>query len=551
MFRTYDQNQPFLLPPSLHDFVDESHPAHLVNDLVEQLDLTAVEVYYGNLGQPAYHPRLMLKVILYGFSVGIFSARKLQRACQENLAFKYLAGMETPAFRTFIEFRQRHRQDMKAVFVQTVQLARALGLARLGTVALDGSKVEANTSKHKAMSYGHMLKEEKRLKAEIDKLLQTAEVTDEHEDQAYGPHADGYHVGEELSRRQQRLKKLGEAKAALEAREKREHPGEPIDPKKQISFADHDARCFAKPGDGTRYVHNAQAAVDMDSQIIVANHIEDSVSDAHAAEPVLENMEQELGQVPRALVTDAGYGNHNTLNSCRKRGVTPVCATAREGKDGQETGKLDRFSYDRDQDRFVCPHGHAFVFTHQHPPSGIRTYKTAEPVPCTCGHRETADGREAISVGQGHLAKRALQRILDEPGHRELYRRRKCTAEPPFGQIKAAMGFRRFLYRGRQNVGSEWNLVCAAFNLKKIAALRPTRRHPANSEQAAGDEGANRSTSKLRPRAQGLRPPIFLFFSGLVARFTRSIRPRTSARSHYWPTLLKAPMTGITNCSVS
>lgn len=523
MFRSYDQDQPFLLPPSLRDFVDEGHPAHMVNDLVEQLDLTALEAHYGNMGRPAYHPRLMLKVILYGFSVGIFSARKLQRACQENLAFKYLAGMETPAFRTFIEFRQRHREDMKAVFVQTVQLARALGLARLGTVALDGSKVEANTSKHKAMSYGRMLEEEKRLKVEIEKLLQTAEATDEQEDQAYGSQADGYHVGEELVRRQQRLKKLAEAKAALEAREKREHPGEPIDPKKQVSFADHDARCFAKSGDGTRYVYNAQIAVDMDSQIIVANHIEDSVSDAHAAEPVLEKMEQELDQVPGALVTDAGYGNQNTLDSCLRRGVTPVSATTREGKDDQESTKLDRFSYDLDQDRFACPHAHAFMFTREHPTSGTRTYKTPEPVPCTCGHYETADGREVIRVGQSHLAKRELKRIMDEPGHRELYRRRKCTAEPPFGQIKAAMGFRRFLYRGRQNVGSEWNLVCAALNVKKIAALLPTQRHPANPEQAAGDEGANRSISKLRP-------PIFLFFSGLVARFTRSI-PSTAIRA--------------------
>jgi transposase len=523
MFRSYDQSQPFLLPPSLHDFVEEGHPAHLVNDLVEQLDLSALEAHYGNMGQPAYHPRLMVKVILYGFSVGIFSSRKLQRACQENLAFKYLAGMETPSFRTFIEFRQRHREDMKAVFVQTVRLARALGLARLGAVALDGSKVEADTSKHKAMSYGRMLKEEKRLKAEIDQLLEAAEAADEQEDQEYGPEADGYQVGEELARRQQRLKKLAEAKAALETREQRDHPGEPIDSKKQISFADQEARCFARPGDGTRYVYNAQIAVDMDSQIIVANHIEDSVSDAHAAEPVLENMEQELGQVPGTLVTDAGYGNQHTLESCRKRGVTPVCATTREGKDDKESSKLDRFSYDRDQDRFTCPHDRAFVFTHEHPPSGTRTYKTPEPVPCTCGHRETANGREAISVGQGHLAKRALQRILDEPGHRELYRRRKCTAEPPFGQIKAAMGFRRFLYRGRHNVGSEWNLVCAALNLKKIAALLSTQRHPANSEQVAGDEGVNRSFSKLRP-------PTIVFFTGLVARFTR-INPSTDIRA--------------------
>jgi transposase len=470
MFRSYDQTQGYLLPPSLRDFVDENHPAHLINDLIDLLDLSVLEKRYGSLGQPAYHPRLMLKVILYGFTVGIFSSRKLQRACQENLAFKFLAGMETPAFKTFIEFRQRHRDDMKAVFVQTAKLARELGMARLGTVALDGSKVEANTSKHKAMSYGRMQEEEAKLKAEIEGLLQKAKATDEQEDQAYGPDDDGYQVSEELARREGRLKKIKEAKEALEKREREDHPGESIDPKKQISFADQDARCFTKQGDGTRYVYNAQAAVDMDSQIIVANHIEDSVSDAHAAEAVLESMEQDLGELPGKLVTDAGYGNKDTLDSCRDRGVTPVSATAREGKEGQDAGKLDRFSYDEGQDRFACPHGHVFVFTHEHPTDGTRTYKTAGPVPCTCGHSETADGREVIRVGQGHRAKRALRRIMDEPGHRELYRRRKCTAEPPFGQIKAGMGFRRFFYRGRENVRSEWDLVCAALNLRKVAA---------------------------------------------------------------------------------
>jgi transposase len=471
MFRSCDQAQGYLLPPSLRDFVVENHPAHLINDLVDLLDLNVLEARYGNLGQPAYHPRLMVKILLYGFTVGIFSSRKLQRACQENLAFKYLAGMETPAFKTFIEFRQRHRDDMRAVFLQTAKLARQLGLARLGAVALDGSKVDANTSKHKAMSYGRMQEEEKRLKAEINALLEKAKALDEQEDQEYGPDDDGYQVSEELARREQRLKKIKEAKEALEKRERETHPGEPIDPKKQISFADQDARCFTKQGDGTRYVYNAQAAVDMDSQIIVANHIEDSVSDAHAAEAVLESMEQDWGELPGKLVTDAGYGNKDTLDSCRDRGVTPICATAREGKEGQAPRKLDRFSYDADQDRFVCPHGHLFIFMHEHPTDGTRTYKTTAPARCSCGHYETADGREVIRVGQGHLARRALKRIMDEPGHRELYRRRKCTAEPPFGQIKAGMGFRRFLYRGRQNVSSEWNLVCAALNLRKIAAL--------------------------------------------------------------------------------
>ncbi|MDA0799456.1 MAG: IS1182 family transposase [Chloroflexi bacterium] len=475
MFRTYDQSQPFLLPPSLRDFVDEGHPAHLINDLVDLLDLTMLEARYGSLGQPAYHPRLMLKVTLYGFTVGIFSSRKLQRACQENLAFKYLAGMETPAFKTFIEFRQRHRDDMKAVFVQTAKLARELGFARLGAVALDGTKVE------------------------IDALLDQAKAADAREDREYGPDADGYRVSEELARREQRLKKIKEAKAALEQREREDHPGAPIDPDKQVSFADHDARCFTKPGDGTRYVYNAQAAVDMDSQIIVANHIEDSVSDAHAAGPALAGMEQDLGALPRELVTDAGYGNKDTLERCQERGVTPVSATAREGKEGH-AGKLDRFSYDGGLDRFACPHGQVFVFVREHASDGTRTYRTADPVPCTCGHYETADGREVIRVGPGHLAKRVLRRIMDEPGRRELYRRRKCTVEPSFGQIKAGMGFRRFFYRGLRNVRGEWDLVCAAFNLRKLAALLANTSGHANAAGPIRRRGA-RGTSALGPHS--------------------------------------------------
>ena len=497
MFRRYDQGQPFLLPLSLQDFVEEGHPAHVINDLVDQLDMRVLEARYGNLGQPAYHPRLMLKVILYGFTVGTFSSRKLQRACQENLSFKYLAGMATAVFRTFIEFRQRHRDDMEEVFMHTAQLARELGLARLGAVALDGSKVEANTSKHKAMSYGRMQEEEAKLKAEIEKLLETANAIDIQEDQEYGSEVDGYRVSEELARREQRLTKIKKAKVALEEREQREHAGEPIDPKKQISFADHDARCFAKQGEGTRYVYNAQAAVDMDSQVIVANHIENSVSDAHAAEPVLERMEQDLA-LPRKLVTDAGYGNKDTLDSCQERGVTPVCATRREGKEDKDSGKLDRFSYDWDQDSLACHHGHVFVFAHEHPTDGTRTYKSLEPVPCTCGHYETVDGREVIRVGQSHLAKRELRRIMGEPGHSELYRRRKCTVEPVFGQIKAGMGFRQSYYRGLRNVRSEWNLVCAVFNLQKIAVLIRTTRGAATLEQTATQEGTNGQPSELR-----------------------------------------------------
>lgn len=287
-----------MLPPSLKDFIDESHPAQMINDLVEKMNLTSLEKRYGNMGQPAHHPRMMIKIILYGFTVGVFSSRKFQRACRENLAFKYLAGMQTPAFKTFIEFRRRHSEDMKDVFVQTVKLARETGLAHLGAVALDGCKKEANTSKHKAMSYGRMQEEENRLKSEIEKLLKTAEETDTLEDGEHGADNDGYSLPEELARREKRLKKIEEARAALEEREKKDHPEKPVEPKKQISFADKEARCFSKKSDGTRYIYNSQAAVDMESQIILENHIEDSVSDAKAAEETLENIKKDLERNP-------------------------------------------------------------------------------------------------------------------------------------------------------------------------------------------------------------------------------------------------------------
>lgn len=469
MFKEYNQNQTFLLPPSLDDFIPESHPAHLINDLVEQLDLGAFQARYTVQGQPAYHPKMIIKIILYGFTVGIFSSRKQQRACQENMAFKYLAGMQTPAFKTFIEFRKRHHDDMKQLFLQTVKLAKTMGLAKLGSVALDGTKIEANTSKHKAMSYGRMLEEEKRLSEEIEGLLKAADRADQEEDQAHGSANDGFSLSEDLAFKEARLKKIQQAKAALEEREKKDHPDQDLDPKKQISFADHDARCFSKKSEGTEYIYNSQAAVDMSSQIIVENHIEQSVHDARAAGAALEKMKQDLGQCPENLVADAGYGNRHTLESCQDHGVIPVCATSRES---EETGKksiLDSFVYDQNRNQFTCPHGRVFEFDHVNENLEEVTYRSREALAlgCRCGNK----GPRVLTMRKGHMARRQLNGIMAQEDHRELYKKRKSTVEPVFGQIKEAMGFRRYFYRGLKKVAGEWNLVCAAFNIKKMAQV--------------------------------------------------------------------------------
>jgi len=483
MFRAYSQTQTFLLPPSLYEFIKPMHPAHLINDLVEKLDLSALMRRYGVMGQPAYAVKMMIKVILYGFTVGIFSARKLSRACQENLAFKYLAGMEEPSFKTFIEFRKRHKEDMKGVFIQTVKLAKELGLALFREVALDGTKIEADTSKHKAMSYGRMQEEEKHLKEQIEGLLKQGQDEDAEDEAAYGAEHDGYSLPEDLSRAQERLKKIEEAKAALEAREAKDHPGKPIDPKKQISFADKEARCFAKPGQGARYIYNSQATVDMDTQIIAENHIEDTVTDAGAVELALEGMANESGIVPDKMAIDGGYANQETLESCESRGVTPVCAaspeksseTAAEKEPGDSARKpstpITAFSYNSKTNTFQCPHGVEFLFDHWNNNGTVATYRSSGPVTCVCPTRVLKDGQAVREVDKSHLARRRLQEILQVPENQKLYGHRKTTVEPVFGQIKQGMGFRRYLYRGKQKVASEWNVVCAAFNLKKIAAL--------------------------------------------------------------------------------
>lgn len=330
-----------------------------------------------------------------------------------------------------------------------------------------------------------MQEEEKRLQEEIETLLKRAEKTDAAEDQEFGKEEDGYSLKGEIARRESRLKKIEEAKAALEEREKREHPEEPIDPNKQISFADTDARCFAKKSDGTRYIDNAQAVVDMESQVILENHIEDSVTDAAAAPTALQNMTETVGEEPENLVMDGGYANKQTLSSCRAQEVTPVCSPSREGTEstGAKAEGMETFSYAAEKNEFRCPHGAVYTFDHWNSDKTKAIDRSAEESLCGCAH-ETTKGGSLLRVRESHLAQREFRRILSQPENQALYRLRKCTVEPVFGQIKFGIGFQRFLYRGSENVRSEWNMVCAAFNLKKMAALMRGKHVPVSGGNA-------------------------------------------------------------------
>jgi len=231
---------------------------------------------------------------------------------------------------------------------------------------------------------------------------------------------------------------------------------------------------FTKKGNGTAYVYNPQAAVDMDSQIMVSNHVEDSVQDAKAAEPILENMEKGVGETAENLVGDAGYGNQHTVETCEQKKVTPVCAVTREEKCSSSekenpTMGISTFDYDENENTFTCPHGLCFRFDRWNSNGTKATYRTLENPTCECGQVSKRTGGARVYVTKGHLAQRKLKRILAE--NQDLYRRRKCTIEPVFGQIKGPMGVRGFLRRGKERVRAEWNLICAAFNIKKMSFL--------------------------------------------------------------------------------
>ena len=438
-FRPWLVDQPQLLPPSVMEFVPEGHVAHFVRNLVrDELDLSAILAAYGEeRGYPPYHPVMMTALLLYGYSRGVYSSRRLERACEERLDFLAVTAMNRPDHRTICEFRRRHLAALSDLFVQVLKLCQAAGLVQLGHVALDGTKIAANASKHKAMSYGRMKKAEAELKAEVDAWLAAAEAADAEEDARFGE-ARGDEMPEWVKDKARRLEKIREAKAALEAEAKAEQaakdaaqaasgkpprkggrkpktpPGTPPD-KAQRNFTDPESRIM-KGKDGFLQGYNAQAVVDAKAQVIVAHGLTDNAADAGQLIPMAEAVEANTGAKPAQLSADSGYCSEENLAALEARRITGFVATGRQ------------------------KHGQA-----------------------------AADGGEAKKKGP---KVEAMRQRLREGGFENPYRLRKQTVEPVFGQIKHARGFRQFLMRGLAKVSGEWAMVCTAHNLLKLATAR-------------------------------------------------------------------------------
>jgi len=448
-FRPTDRKTDFLMPPSVDEWLPERHLARFIVEVVEQLNLRSMTGSYRGSGSASYHPTVLLSLLVYGYATGVFSSRKLERATYDSVAFRFVAGNEHPDHDTIAAFRRRFLKQIETLFVEVLKLAREMGVLKLGTVALDGTKIHANASRHSALSYEHAGKIEAQLKAEVADLLAKAEAAD----QADVP--DGMSIPEELARRQDRLAKLAEARAKIEARAKerlqREQaeyearlaareakaaatgrkpggkaPQPPKDgplPQDQVNLTDEASRIMPVAGGGFEQCYNAQAAVAADSLLVVSTNVVQAANDKQQLAPMVQQLKtlpEEIGK-PETLLADNGYFSAANVTACEAAGIVPLIATGREPHHPSLT---ERFA--------VAPEA------------------PTDPAPV-----------------------QAMAHRLKTPEGKALYALRKQVPEPVFGIIKSVLGFRQFHLRGLESVRGEWNLVTMAWNLKRMFALCP------------------------------------------------------------------------------
>lgn len=444
-FRQVDRDTMFLLPPSMNDWLPEGHLARFIVDIVGNLDLSGIKSAYSGRGSKAHHPEMLLALLFYGYATGVFSSRKLEQSTYDSVAFRYIAANDHPDHDTIANFRKRFLPELTPLFVQILLIAQQMGCLKLGKVSLDGTKVKANASKHRALSWKYANQLEAQLKAEVVDLLRQAEAADNSE----AP--DGLDIPAELERREKRLDAITQAKAEIERRsteryaeehakyekklnkraDKEQKTGkkprgkQPKPPesgprdKDQVNLTDDESRIMPVSGGGFEQCYNAQASVDLETMLIVGQHLSQNPNDKQEIAPALEKLKrlpEALGKVDTVL-TDAGYFSEANVESCEREEILP------------------------------------FISTHRHKHNqGIKEH-ISEALP-----------KEATSV-------EAMKHRLQTREGRALYAKRKHTVEPVFGIIKNVMGFRQFLLRGVESVRGEWNLVCMAWNLKRLHVL--------------------------------------------------------------------------------
>lgn len=447
-FIPVDRDAPYIFPPCVQDYLPEDHLARFVVEIVEELDLSHLSSAYSGRGSKPFHPTLLVALLFYGYATGVFSSRRLEKASYDSIAFRYICANTNPDHDTISSFRKRFLKELEGLFVEILLVAQAMGLLKLGTVSLDGTKIKANASKHKALSWKYANQLEAQLKQEVEALMQLAEKADQRS------LPEKMDIPQELERREQRLAAIARAKEEIEARAqarfeqeqaefdekkakretqeketgKKARGREPKPPvpgpkdKDQVNLTDEESRIMPTASGGFEQTYNAQAGVDIETHLVVEQHVTQHSNDKLEIAPALAY----LAQLPEALgeaenmLADTGYFSESNVEKCHEAGIVPFIPEKREKHNRPLT---ERFNKDPE------------------PPSN--------PGPV-----------------------QAMKHRLQTQAGKALYAKRKSTVETVFGIIKQALGFRQFLLRGLESVQGEWSLVCIGWNLKRIHALR-------------------------------------------------------------------------------
>ena len=445
-FKASNRNQPFLLPPSIQDWLPENHLARYIVDTVEQLDLSKINDQYTSGGKEAYNPQVMLSLLFYGYSTGVFSSRKIERATYDSVAFRYISANTHPDHDTIATFRKRFLKELSELFVQILSIAQEMGVLKVGKISLDGTKVKANASKHKALSYAHANKLQKQLEDEVQTLLKKAQSADNKED------CDGMNIPDEIARRKDRLEVIKAAKLKIEQRANERHKQElqeyeekikkreakekltgkktsgkkpqppkskEPNPKDQVNLTDEESRIMPVSGGGYMQAYNAQASVEHDSRLIVHQHVTQNVNDKKEIDPTLKWFKENPSLMPNSMLADAGYFSDENVRLCEDEEITSYISFGKE----QHNQPLE----DRFQEVQVLPEDATNIEKMKH-------------------RLQTKEGKE-------------------------IYALRKSMVEPVFGIIKHVMGFRQFMLRGFEKSKGEWNLMCIAYNLKRLHTI--------------------------------------------------------------------------------
>jgi len=474
-----------LLAENVFDLIAEDDDCFVYEDIFSQIDTSELEKKYSMAGQHAYHPRLLTAILIYAYSQGIYSSRKIEARCKKDLSFMYISHLNCPNFRVLSDFRKNNWQFFKSCFVQSVAIAKSLGMVSLGHVSLDGSKFYANTSKYKAASYKRLYENYEKLECEIEALLKKADDADRDEDRIYH-NGTGYLIPEDIKIKKKRLAKIKMAKEALEQRERTKGKKD-IKDSSQISYADTGSKLMKTRG-SFEYCYNGQISVDSKDQIIISQHLSVNENDKNELKPALCQIKDNTDSIPSVMTLDKGYATPDNINTLDVSGIDGYFATGKGEKEKTADGSSKIlscfFPYDKSKDIFICPAGHMLYFKSK---NKKRIYKSKGNVCAGCIHLKCIARKKraaTIYLDDKAIVLHTMVAKMKSDSSKKIYAKRKIIVEPVFGQIKTA-GFRRFSLRGHEKAGGEFSLVCAVSNFKKIVKKIKNTKIPSLNEEIA------------------------------------------------------------------